>query len=120
MLKVRADGEALGLAVWNLLDNAVKYSSDCHTVWIETKREGAGAAITVRDGGPGIPPGEQDRIFEKFVRGSAAASSLVKGTGIGLSLARHIVRAHGGEIRLASQPGQGSAFTIFIPGEGAA
>jgi signal transduction histidine kinase len=113
---IRADREAIGVALWNLLDNAVKYSIDSREVWVESAQEGSGISIAVRDRGPGIEAGEQQRIFEKFARGSAALKSNIKGTGIGLSMARHIVRAHGGEIRLGSLPGKGSTFTIFLPG----
>jgi signal transduction histidine kinase len=63
--RVSADREALGVALWNLLDNAVKYSPACPSVWVETKREGSGIGIAVRDSGLGIAPGEQRRIFEK-------------------------------------------------------
>ena len=112
---VRADREALGRALWNLLDNAVKYSPACPTVWVDLAREGQRVAIRVRDQGLGIPAEEQKEIFRKFVRGAAAKAASVKGTGIGLALVEHIVRAHGGEVRLESQPGQGSTFTILLP-----
>jgi signal transduction histidine kinase len=114
---IRGDREALGIALWNLLDNAVKYSPGRETVWVETKPESGGVAIAVRDEGPGIERDEQERIFDKFARGSDARNSNIKGTGIGLSMARHIACAHGGEIRLASQPGSGSTFTLFLPVE---
>jgi two-component system sensor histidine kinase SenX3 len=71
----------------------------------------------VRDRGIGIPRSEQSRIFQKFVRGAAAAAARIKGTGIGLAMVKHIVAAHGGEIRLESAPGEGSRFTIFLPME---
>jgi signal transduction histidine kinase len=114
---VRADRDALRLALWNLLDNAVKYSPDCRTVWTGTSREGAHVAIAVRDRGMGIPASEQKQIFQKFTRGEAARKANVKGTGIGLALVRHIVDAHRGEIRIESAVGQGSTFTILIPAE---
>jgi two-component system phosphate regulon sensor histidine kinase PhoR len=79
--------------------------------------DGVRLAIRVRDRGIGIPAGEQKEIFRKFVRGSAAKARGVKGSGIGLAMVRHIVTAHGGEIRLQSEPGKGSAFTILIPTE---
>jgi signal transduction histidine kinase len=112
---VRADREALGLALWNLLDNAVKYSPDCRTVWVEMERDHGRLAIHVRDQGMGIPASEQKEIFKKFVRGGRSRVSNIKGTGIGLTMARSIVEAHGGEIRLASEPGRGSTFTILLP-----
>ena len=114
---VRADREAIAVAVWNLLDNAVKYSPGSPTIRVETRPEEDGVAIAVRDDGPGIPREEHDRIFDKFVRGRAARDSNVKGTGIGLTMSRQIVRAHGGDIRLASEPAKGSTFTIILPAE---
>jgi signal transduction histidine kinase len=71
--------------------------------------------IAVRDQGVGIPRDEQQRVFEKFVRGTAARSSDVRGTGIGLAMARQIVRAHGGDITLQSEPGKGSTFCVVLP-----
>jgi len=111
---VRADREALAQALWNLLDNAVKYSGERPEVRVEV-REGDPVAITVRDRGAGIPRSEQRRIFKKFVRGSNAKAQSVKGTGIGLAMVKHIVGAHGGKVAVASEPGEGSAFTVLLP-----
>ncbi len=112
---IRADREALGLALWNLLDNAVKYSPDCRTIWVEMARNGDCLAIHVRDRGMGIPASEQKDIFQKFVRGAGSRASSIQGTGIGLTMAQRIVEAHEGEIRLQSEPGQGSTFTVLLP-----
>ncbi|MBL8293982.1 MAG: hypothetical protein JNN08_19205, partial [Bryobacterales bacterium] len=90
-----ADREALANALWNLLDNAVKYSPECRTVWVDLKREVHRLAIRVRDQGLGIPAGEQKEIFRRFVRGEAARTANIKGTGIGLAMVHHIVKAHG-------------------------
>ena len=73
----------------------------------------------MRDRGVGIPAAEQRIIFDKFVRGSVSRDAGIQGTGIGLTLARHIVDAHRGEIRLESAPGEGSTFTILLPLEDA-
>jgi signal transduction histidine kinase len=113
-LTVSADREALTRALWNLLDNAVKYSPDCHTVWVEVERTADRVAIGVRDRGIGIPEGEQSAIFERFVRGTVATSERIRGTGLGLALVRQIVEAHGGEVRLASELGKGSRFTLVL------
>jgi signal transduction histidine kinase len=113
---VRADRSALTSAVWNLLDNAVKYSPESPTVWAESGRDDGGrAVIRVRDRGPGIPAAEQRRIFEKFVRGETAKRSAIRGTGVGLAMVQHVVAAHCGEIRLESKAGEGSTFTILLP-----
>jgi len=113
--RVRADRDALGRAIWNLLDNAVKYSPERRTVWVEAAPRESRLAITVRDEGMGIPRAEQRAIFEKFVRGASSRNAGVKGTGLGLAMVRHIVTAHGGEVQLESAPGTGSRFTILVP-----
>jgi signal transduction histidine kinase len=114
---IQADREALGLALRNLLDNAVKYSPDCRTVWVETLCEDGRLFIRVRDNGIGIPASERKKIFKRFMRGGGSRTAHIQGTGIGLSMARQIVEAHDGEIRLESEPGKGSTFTILLPVE---
>lgn len=110
----RADREALSRALWNLLDNAVKYSTECRTVWVDMTRELDYVSIVVRDQGIGIPVHEQREIFDRFVRGADSKARRIKGTGIGLAMVREIVQAHGGEIRLTSEPGRGSRFTMVL------
>jgi signal transduction histidine kinase len=112
---VHADRAALACAVWNLVDNAVKYSPECPTVWADVERAGSFAAIRIRDRGIGIPPSEQARIFQKFVRGAAAKQAGIRGTGIGLATVQYIAAAHHGELRLESKAGEGSAFTLLLP-----
>jgi signal transduction histidine kinase len=72
-------------------------------------------AIHVRDRGMGIPASEQKEIFKKFVRGAGSRDANIKGTGIGLAMARQIIEAHDGEIRLESELGRGSTFTVLLP-----
>jgi signal transduction histidine kinase len=112
---IKANREALGRAVRNLLENAVKYSPESKPVQVTLGRRRDRIAIGVHDEGFGIPSAEQKAIFEKFVRGAASKAMHVQGTGIGLAMARHIVRAHGGEIRVESEPGRGTTFTIELP-----
>lgn len=112
---VLGDREALGCVIWNLLDNAVKYSPDCHTVWVDLARDNESVAIRVRDEGVGISREDQERVFTKFVRGEIAASLGVQGAGIGLSVAREILATHHGEIKLESETGKGSTFTVLLP-----
>jgi len=112
---IAADADALSVALRNLLDNAIKYSPGQPAVWVDWTVRDRYVAIQVRDLGPGIPESERKTIFRKFVRGSAATVTQAKGSGVGLAMVRHIVDAHGGEITVASQPGQGSAFTILLP-----
>jgi signal transduction histidine kinase len=113
--RIRGDREMLSLALWNLLDNTMKYSPECRTIWISLSRNGAQAAVAVRDQGVGIPRHEQGRIFKKFVRGAGTAALGVKGTGIGLTIVDHVVKAHGGQMRLESEVGRGSTFTMVLP-----
>jgi len=113
--RVLADPEAVSLALRNLLDNAVKYSPGCQTVWVDWARQGERIAIRVRDRGPGIPAAEQKLIFRRFVRGAAAMAANIRGTGVGLAMVHHVVKAHGGEILVESEPGVGSTFTMLLP-----
>lgn len=114
---VRADADALTLAIWNLLDNAVKYSPVCKTVWLEASDDGASVLISVKDRGLGISKEEASRVFDTFTRGSNATASGAGGTGLGLSIVRHIVEARHGSITLESKPGEGSTFTLRLPVE---
>jgi signal transduction histidine kinase len=111
---VHADREALSRALWNLLDNAVKYSPECRTVWVDVALDNDDVSIVVRDQGLGIPVYEQREIFDRFVRGADSKARRIKGTGIGLAMVRDIVAAHGGEVHVASEPGRGSRFTMVL------
>jgi signal transduction histidine kinase len=82
---------------------------------VDVEREGAGIAIRVRDHGLGIPAAEHREILRKFVRGTAARTTGIKGTGIGLAMVKHIVDAHGGSLRLEGAQGRGSTFSILLP-----
>jgi len=117
--QISADGELMVRAIRQLLDNASKYSPPSSPISVEAGMEGDAVTIVVADKGPGISAAEQERVFEKFFRSPAHRSNL-PGSGMGLNIARAIVRAHGGEIRLDSSPGAGSRFCISIPvaGEG--
>ena len=112
---VRADAEALARALWNLLENAVKYSGDHRCIFVSVDVQDGAVLIAVRDEGLGIPRAEQRAIFDKFVRGEASRAHGIKGAGIGLSMVRHIVRAHGGSVRVISAPGAGATFTMALP-----
>ena len=110
---VLGDREALNTALHNLLDNAVKYSPDSKTVWIETMTNGHSLSIAVRDRGVGIHDEDKQHIFEKFYRGGELVQQ-VKGVGLGLILVKRIVTAHGGSVDFESRPGEGSTFTIHL------
>jgi signal transduction histidine kinase len=112
---VMADRTSLAQAVSNLLDNAVKYSGDSRTVSVSASAEGNELTIGVKDSGVGIRKQDLDRIFERFYRGGDELTRTVKGSGLGLTLVRKIVEAHGGRIEVVSEPGRGSTFTIRLP-----
>ncbi|MBI4462720.1 MAG: GHKL domain-containing protein [Acidobacteria bacterium] len=113
--QLQADREALSRALWNLLDNAVKYSPTCKSVRLEATSQDNQVVIRIRDQGLGIAPNEETQIFNKFFRGVSAHAAGAKGTGLGLAMVRHIIAAHGGEVRVESQPGAGSTFTVLLP-----
>lgn len=115
---VRGDREALCRALWNLLDNAVKYSPDCKTVWVEAGSQDGRVAIRVRDRGLGIAPTDQREIFKKFFRATSARQAGVKGTGLGLAMVERITAAHSGRTLVESEPAVGSTFTILLPAAG--
>lgn len=117
-LLVDADREALGRALWNLLHNAVKYSGDRRDVLIEAAANGSGVAVRVVDHGFGIPRDEQAQLFQKFVRGDSIRRRGIPGTGIGLAMVRHIAEAHGGRVEVESVEGEGSIFSLMLPGKG--
>lgn len=112
---VRVDREAIARSLLNLVNNAVKYSSDNKFLGVNLYRANGAVKIEVIDHGIGIPAGEQGKIFEKFYRAGDPLVHNTKGSGLGLSLVRHIVQAHGGEVFVESAPGKGSKFTIALP-----
>lgn len=114
-LSCRADATALAHALWNLLDNAVKYSTTPASVTVSVAPQDDEIAIAVSDHGFGIPTRERQIVFQKFVRGSDSVRRGINGTGLGLAMVSHIVAAHGGRIELESQEGRGSTFRILLP-----
>ena len=112
---ISSDPDAIRQALFNLLDNAVKYSGDGREVRLRIERQADWAVVTVRDWGIGISKPQQQKIFERFHRVGTGLVHDVKGSGLGLSIVRHVVEAHGGEIVVESEPGAGSTFTIRLP-----
>ena len=113
--EVRIDKEALGQALINLVNNAIKYSHDDKHVRIAVRVEHGKLLLSVVDHGIGIPKHEQKRIFEKFYRAENSLVHDTKGSGLGLALVRHIMDAHGGSVEVESAPGKGSTFTLVLP-----
>jgi signal transduction histidine kinase len=109
------DRELMEYAVYNLLNNAVKYSPAGTRVRVESGTEDGFLRLSVADQGIGMEPHELKRIFQKFYRTSRAVASGEKGTGIGLSIVQQIVALHGGRIEVTSEPGKGSCFTLLVP-----
>jgi signal transduction histidine kinase len=116
---INADAAALSRAIQNLLSNAMKYGGDSR--WIGLSAELVKTAnveeiqIGVSDRGLGIAPSEQERVFEPFYRGKEAQAAQIRGNGLGLSLVKHIVAAHGGRVSVESKVGQGSEFVLRLP-----
>jgi signal transduction histidine kinase len=113
--EISADGEALAQAVTNLLDNAVKYSGQSRSIVVRSFVHGQHLVISVRDFGIGIRKDQADRVFDRFYRGGDELTRSVKGSGLGLTLVKEIVEAHHGTVRVESEPGRGSTFSIVLP-----
>ncbi|GAP20094.1 sensor histidine kinase [Leptolinea tardivitalis] len=111
------DADQLTLAVQNLISNAIRYTPSGGKITITSKIASKKFVIDVKDTGPGIPQEEQKKIFEPFTRGSTARR-FSQGMGLGLTIAKDLVEAHGGQIVLTSEPGSGSLFRIIIPVQG--
>jgi signal transduction histidine kinase len=108
---VAADPDRLPLVLSNLVANAVRYTPEGGSVDVSAPREGPRVIFEVAATGPGVPPGDRERIFEKFFRGQGKKG----GAGLGLYIAREIVSAHGGEIGVKDRPGGGSVFWFALP-----
>jgi signal transduction histidine kinase len=113
--EVSADRAALKQSIQNLVNNALKYSNGSRWIRISARQERGRVSISVEDKGFGIEPRERRQIFEPFYRGRQAVAEQIHGNGLGLSLVKQIIQAHGGEIRVKSENGKGSRFTIEIP-----
>jgi signal transduction histidine kinase len=112
---VLIDPEAAEQALENLLSNAMKYSPDHREINVEVNRVDGFGVVRVTDRGIGIPPRLQRKIFRKFYRIQSDAGSGPQGTGLGLAIVDHVMRGHGGFVRVESEPGRGSTFTLHFP-----
>jgi two-component system sensor histidine kinase SenX3 len=118
-LVVDGDRTLLVTALSNLLDNAIAYSQPGSPVSVSRRTEDGFVEVAVTDRGMGIAPDQQHRVFERFYRADPARSRMTGGTGLGLAIVKHVAANHGGEVKLWSQPGTGSTFTLRIPAHGA-
>jgi two-component system sensor histidine kinase SenX3 len=114
-LQVLGDQTLLVTAIANLVSNAIAYSPNGSSVSISRRRRGDNVEIAVTDRGIGIAAADQERVFERFFRVDKARSRATGGTGFGLAIVKHVAANHNGSIRLWSQPGTGSTFTMSIP-----
>ena len=106
--------------MYNLTDNAIKYTPEEGTIHVSLKQEDGRIIWRVKDNGIGIPKDDQEHIFERFYRVDKARGRETGGTGLGLSIVRQMVKMHDGTISVYSEPGQGSEFVVVFPQEGAA
>ena len=115
-LKVHGDRERLHQVVANLLENAVRHSPPAGCVGVSARLDGGRIVLEVIDEGPGIPPGEEERVFERFYRSDAARSAAEGGTGLGLAIARWIIDLHGGAISAEAGRENGCRMVVQLPG----
>ncbi len=113
--QITADRAALAQAVHNLIDNAIKYSAGAKEVRVGAHMEAGNLVIEVQDFGVGISPEEIGRVFDRFYRGKDPRIRTIRGSGLGLTLVKQIVEAHGGTVQIRSEPGKGSTFSIRLP-----
>ena len=113
--RIMGNEDALAQVIVNLLANAEKYSPDRKEILLRTGTSPEWVELAVLDRGSGVPPGEEDKIFQAFYRAHDSLSSGIPGTGLGLSLARRVVERHGGTLRCAAREGSGSVFTLRLP-----
>jgi signal transduction histidine kinase len=113
--EIMFDAEGIASILINLLSNAIKFSSTHKEVTVRLFQSDNHAVLQVEDKGIGISSKEISRVFEKFYRSKDVKAVDAKGSGLGLTLIKHITEAHGGKIEVQSEPGQGSTFTVFLP-----
>jgi two-component system phosphate regulon sensor histidine kinase PhoR len=118
--QLQADETRLQELIYNLLDNAVKYSKPGGTVFLRAEPAGGSVRISVADQGIGISPNDLPRIFERFYRADKSRSGEQSGTGLGLSIVKHIAQLHGGSVEAESELGKGTTISVLLPVNAAA
>jgi signal transduction histidine kinase len=112
---VRMDTPRIGRVLNNLVGNALRHTPAGGRVEVRARRDGPGVEVVVADTGEGIRPEDVPHVFERFYRGEKSRSRATGGAGLGLAIARGIIQAHGGQIRLESNPQEGTRFTFSLP-----
>ena len=112
---IRADLRQMNELCMNLIGNAVKYNNTDGEIWVEARRENTDFVLAVRDSGVGIPQESLNRIFERFYRVDKGRSRKQGGTGLGLAIVKHVVNYYHGTVRVESEIGKGSTFTVRLP-----
>jgi signal transduction histidine kinase len=114
---IRGDRRALTRAVTNLVSNSIKYSNGHRWLFIRARAATGEVRITVEDRGIGLDASERDHLFEPFVRGRRAVNAQIPGSGLGLSIVRSTVEAHGGRVSLEPNAGEGVSATLYLPAQ---
>ena len=113
--RIEMDREAFSLAFRNLLENAVKFSTERKEILVEVRKDTENVRVIVKDRGMGIDSGDTDKIFDKFYQGKNLGGKNLGGTGLGLTLVKHVMDAHGGRVLVESEVGEGSTFSLIFP-----
>jgi signal transduction histidine kinase len=112
---VRVDPEAIAEALLNLLNNALKYTGEHKRIGLRAALQRGMVAVEVSDNGVGIALKDRKRVFDKFYRADSLLSRKTEGSGLGLTIVRHIIEAHGGRVQVESELGVGSRFSLLVP-----
>jgi two-component system OmpR family sensor kinase len=112
---IRADPDRLRQVLWNLVENALRYTPAGGSIALSARTHEGEAVLDVSDSGPGVPAGQEQRIFERFYRSDPSRTRTTGGVGLGLAIVKHVVEAHGGRVALENRPGRGATFSVALP-----
>jgi two-component system, OmpR family, sensor kinase len=112
---VDADPDRIRQLIWNLVENALRYSPQDGRVRVTLRADDVEAVLAVQDSGPGVPAGQEERIFDRFYRADPSRTRSTGGAGLGLAIVKHIAESHGGRAEVKNGPGKGATFTVTLP-----